>query len=276
MDIVTPLVSIIMPAYNAEKYIEEAIESVMQQSYVDWELIVVNDGSTDNTLSLIESFDDKRIILLNQENAGVSTARNVGLCQAKGEYITFLDADDVLPQESLEVRILYLETYSHINLVDGKILVKDIGMHDILHVYSPYYEGNLLPRLLALDSQVFFNVCYMFRRSILDGIRFKESMTHAEDLLFYIELSSQSNVQYGFVSQEIYHYRSGHISTMTNLNGLEKGYITLLKEIQHNTQISKIDYFILKLKIMKIMFLSWWSKQKIKHAFFSINKIFWI
>ena len=201
----TPLVSIVMPAYNAQTYIVEAIESVIAQSYVHWELIVIDDGSTDSTLSLVEAFNDERIIIKSQKNAGVSVARNVGLSLSIGEYITFLDADDIFPKKSLEARVTYLDENLNTDLVDGQILIKDADMKDTLRTYTPYYRGKLLPRLLALDSHVFFNVCYMFRKNILDTVRFKEEMTHAEDLLFYIQLSSRHNVQYRFVSEIVYY-----------------------------------------------------------------------
>ncbi|MDQ7085044.1 MAG: glycosyltransferase family A protein [Sulfurovum sp.] len=114
-----------LPTYNAQKYIEEAIESVINQTYIHWELIIINDGSTDNTSSLIASFSDTRIISLTQENQGVSHARNRGLDIAKGKYITFLDADDVLPRQSIEKRYLYLEQNKDIDIVDGIINVKN-------------------------------------------------------------------------------------------------------------------------------------------------------
>ena len=90
------LVSIIMPAYNSEKFITEAIESVLNQKHTNWELIIINDGSTDNTINKVEQFTrDKRIRLLNIENSGVSFARNLGIKTSKGKYISFLDSDDI-------------------------------------------------------------------------------------------------------------------------------------------------------------------------------------
>ncbi len=273
MDRSAPLVSIIMPVYNAEKYIVEAIESVIAQSYERWELIVVNDGSTDSTFSLLEGFDDERIVIKTQENSGVSAARNRGLALAKGEYITFLDADDLLPKESLAVRVEYLNENPQIDVVDGIILVKDVKMRETLRTYTPYYKGKLLPKLLALDSRVFFNVCYMFRKEILAELTFETRMTHAEDLLFYIQLSSQSNAQYAFVSEIIYLYRSGHTSAMCDVEGLEEGYGILLQEIKKDTHVSSISYMVMKLKIIKIMFLLWMSKVRVKQSFLSIYKL---
>ena len=269
----TPLVSIIMPAYNAQTYIVEAIDSVIAQSYEYWELIVIDDGSIDDTLSLVEAFRDERIIVKSQDNAGVSAARNLGISLAQGEYITFLDADDILSKESLEVRVRYLEKHNGIDLVDGKILVKDVNMSDTLRTYIPYYKGRLLPRLLSLDSRVFFNVCYMFRKNILGSVRFKEGMTHAEDLLFYIELAYRNNVRYDCIDKEVYCYRSGHDSTMTNLHGLENGYVALLQSVKELPNISKKAYIIFKLKIMKIMFLSWIGRKEFLNSLWSLNNI---
>ncbi len=98
------LISIIIPAYNMDNYIHRAIQSVLNQSYKHWELIVVNDGSTDNTQNVVERFValDKRISLINQDNSGVSVARNRGIAAAEGAYISFLDADDYYDKEYLE------------------------------------------------------------------------------------------------------------------------------------------------------------------------------
>ena len=96
-----------MPAYNAEKYIAEAIQSVLDQTFQDWELLVIDDGSKDSTAKIVNSFSDPRIVLIQQENGGVSVARNAGLDLAKGKYITFLDADDAIPNYSIRERVDY-------------------------------------------------------------------------------------------------------------------------------------------------------------------------
>ena len=107
MDKDNSLISIIMPAYNAEKYIARAIDSVINQSYGNWELIIVDDGSTDATPGIADDYAtrDERINAIHQANYGVSVARNAGLNIAHGEFIAFLDADDVLTPDSLKIRI---------------------------------------------------------------------------------------------------------------------------------------------------------------------------
>lgn len=104
------LVSIIMPAYNCERFIAEAIRSVLSQTYTDWELIIVDDCSTDNTAQIVASFDDTRIIYQrNEKNVGAALTRNRALQIAKGHYIAFLDADDLWAPEKLEHQIAFME-----------------------------------------------------------------------------------------------------------------------------------------------------------------------
>lgn len=96
-------ISVILTAFNEEKYIRKAIESILNQTLTDFELIVVNDGSTDNTLDIIHSFDDERIKLITQDNIGPGASRNKALKEAHGEYIMYLDGDDWYSDDALEI-----------------------------------------------------------------------------------------------------------------------------------------------------------------------------
>ncbi|MCZ2155754.1 MAG: glycosyltransferase family 2 protein, partial [Bryobacterales bacterium] len=100
-----PAVSIIIPAFNAAPWLKDAVHSVLAQSYRDWELIVVNDGSTDGTSALAKSFNDPRIRVIDQTNAGVSAARNAGMAAAQGNLFAFLDADDAMLPETLNRKV---------------------------------------------------------------------------------------------------------------------------------------------------------------------------
>ena len=95
-------ISFIIPAYNAEKVIEECIRSIIKIDYNNYEIVVVNDGSTDHTEEIIKSYNDARLKVITQKNSGVSTARNRGLLEASGEYIAFVDADDTLESKAYE------------------------------------------------------------------------------------------------------------------------------------------------------------------------------
>src|ERR1700752_3699749 len=103
----THLVSIIIPCYNAEKYIDRSIESILNQTYKDFEIIIINDGSTDNSEEVIKKYLtlDNRVKYLKQVNQGVSATRNKGIELAKGEILAFLDSDDVWEPENLEIKV---------------------------------------------------------------------------------------------------------------------------------------------------------------------------
>lgn len=118
---INPLVSVIIPAYNAEKYIDDTIISVQQQSYSNWEIIIVNDGSTDNTEVLVSKYISERVILISQSNAGVSVARNKGLAIAKGDYLVFFDADDLMTKDFLDLRVKILNENCEYGFVGGLV-----------------------------------------------------------------------------------------------------------------------------------------------------------
>ena len=109
--------SVLMPAYNAEDYIAEAIDSLLQQSFTDFELIIINDGSTDSTQHVIRSFEDPRIILISQENHGIASALNTGLSNAKTLYIARFDSDDICFPQRFQLQFDFLESHPEYVLV---------------------------------------------------------------------------------------------------------------------------------------------------------------
>jgi glycosyltransferase involved in cell wall biosynthesis len=119
------LVSVIIPAYNAEKYILECINSVLLQTHKNIEVIVVNDGSTDQTMNLLNKFNDNRLVILNQENKGCSHAKNTGLKRAKGAFIQYLDADDVLSEDKIEIQVKTLQNSENSIAVCKTIIIEE-------------------------------------------------------------------------------------------------------------------------------------------------------
>src|SRR5690606_36436728 len=143
------LVTIIIPCYNAEKYIAETIESVINQTYKNWELIVVNDGSTDNSPDIIKEFvaNDNRIAFIDKPNSGVSDSRNKGLEKAKGEYIAFLDADDVWIENNLEVKVNNLYNYNDCDYVFSSMYNADENLN-IITIAIKGTDKNILENFL--------------------------------------------------------------------------------------------------------------------------------
>jgi len=123
-------ISIIIPAFNAEKYISECLISVINQSYDNLEIIVVNDGSTDKTSEILNNFSDSRIIVVNQGNKGCSAAKNIGLRMASGDYIQYLDADDYLSVDKIEKQVNLIQSKNNCISVCRTIIVSDDpGIH---------------------------------------------------------------------------------------------------------------------------------------------------
>jgi len=256
-----PMVTVIIPVFNGEKYIAEAIQSVLDQTMADFELIIINDGSTDNTASIIASFGDNRIIYIEQENSGVSAARNMGLEQAKGEFVSFLDADDAFPEESLDVRVKYLMENKDIQIVGGGIRIMNTALEILEDAKTPNYRGLFLPKLLRLDGQVFAGICYLFRRAIIISERFDEGMTHCEDYLFLISIAAKHEVQYGSVCDFIYNYRVHCESASIKEAAWRTGFISLIKKTSRIDGISYGMTIIMRLKVI-IMLMKWHIKRR--------------
>lgn len=118
----TPTVSVVMPVYNTEKYVREAIESILNQTFTDFELLIINDGSTDNSLSAIRSFNDSRIRVINlEENRGNRVAANIGLREAKGKYVVRMDSDDIALPDRIEAQVKFMEEHPEVGLSGGHL-----------------------------------------------------------------------------------------------------------------------------------------------------------
>lgn len=244
------MVSIIMPVYNGAQFIAEAIDSVLAQTHSNWELIIINDGSTDGSEQVILTYNDERIQYYQQENKGVSAARNVGLKSMKGDFFCFLDADDLLPKNSFSSRLEVFNADQHTDFVDGRVEVFDTNSGKIKRTYIPEFEGNPFEELISLSGKCFFGITWMFRNKGLD-YQFNDSFTHGEDLLFYIDYAQEGI--YKSVDDLIYKCRTGVNSTMSDLKKLEEGYFSLNEILKSQHGIS----MVFKSKIKSIMFKSY-------------------
>ena len=265
------LISIITPVYNAEKYIHESIQSVIDQSYDRWELLIINDGSSDKSGEIIRSFDDPRIHYFKQDNKGVSAARNVGLQHMKGDYFCFLDADDILPENSLKARIEVFQSDLNIAFVDGMVLEFSNSLDDIHRIYQPNFFGPPLKNLVKLSEKCFLGSTWLVKRDHDFIYRMDERLTHSEDLDFYISLAHGNKNFYAFTTECILYYRRSKISSMNNIKGLEKGYLKLREKLLSVYHVDPIAYLNYALKVKKIIFLSYFRLNKdYKEAFLSL------
>lgn len=243
-----------MPVYCGEKFIEEAIRSVLDQTYPHWELLIINDGSTDNTEEIVLQIKDPRIRYFKQPNKGVSAARNVGLEKMKGDYFCFLDADDVLPPKSLEHRVNKFYTNPDIKFVDGVISFRDNQLEEELFRYKPSIRGSVFSNLVKLDINCFAGNTWMVKRELNKVYKFIEGLTHSEDICFYLSLAKVG--LYDYVDEEILWYRKGHNSAMRNIRGLETGYHFYYSYAKSIGAVPS-DLTYLRWRLRRIIFLSY-------------------
>ncbi|GEM_PF-1766222 len=226
------MVSVILPAYNAEKYIERCVKSVLSQSCPLFELIIVNDGSTDQTVNICKKLCEpyNNCFILEQNNSGVSAARNRGLSQAKGEWIVFLDSDDYLEPDYVET----VEKYSTGYNVDFLLFnFTTIGREQKIQSGQEYvYNANklLIDGLMRSNTEVFRNTSLnspwakAYRLEMIRGahLHFDDKITMGEDILF--NLSYYLLVKkFVYVDRSMYNYQfsKGSLARKFNINLIE-------------------------------------------------------
>lgn len=180
-----PLVSVIIPAYNCEKYIDEAISSVINQTYRNLEIIVVDDGSTDGTWKKLQNHKklDKRVhIFKNDKNLKIVGTLNFALSQSHGEYIARMDSDDWRMQNSIEKQVNFLNNHPDVVIVGGAIDVCDKGMNKINHRKYPLNDDEIRNRLFRYNP--FAHPAIMVRGDILRDLRYQLNWAEDYDLYF--------------------------------------------------------------------------------------------
>jgi glycosyltransferase involved in cell wall biosynthesis len=219
-----PKVSVITPVYNGQSYIDTAINGLLSQTLQDWELIVVDDGSTDSTPQILEKFTDQRIRIIKQQNGGEARARNVGLHNVTGEYVAFLDADDFYFPTALEELSAFLDSRPQYDVVysDGQICdEQDRFLMTLTDVRPGIYTGKILEKVIISSSVVTVPVCTMTRQSkILEhSVRFDPNLVIGPDWDFWIQLAVHAN--FGYLNKITCRYRV-HTTNITRTTASEK------------------------------------------------------
>jgi len=161
-----PKVTVLMPAYNAGKYIAEAIRSVLEQSFTDFELLIVNDGSTDDTEKIVRSFKDVRIVLISQDNKGIASALNFGLSHARAPYIARFDADDICNPERLKIQYDFITAYPEYSIVGSAADYVDAEGH---YIFTYHPKGHLNEEIQQLKYSVcpFIHSCVFYKKDVI-------------------------------------------------------------------------------------------------------------
>jgi len=255
----TAKVSLIIPIYNVEKYLAACLDSILRQSYKNLEIICIDDGSTDASYSISKKFaeKDERIKLFKYENGGLSVARNRGLEKATGEYIQFIDSDDLLPDNCLGEIISLIERHNldvclgnATALFDG--IEKTQELEDKYQYVRPVELYNEVKTGTIIFSQLIKthyhpSAClYIFRKSLIAGLKFYPNIYH-EDNIFTTQLLSSTKARRVMVAPvELYvrRVRPDSITTQQpntrHVEGLLKGFDVLLHDYKSNVQRDEV------------------------------------
>lgn len=185
------LISVIMPVYNAENYIEEAINSILKQSYSFFELIIVDDCGTDNSMNIVSQLKDQRIrILHNDINRGIAYSRNRAIEESNGKYIAIMDDDDISHLQRFEKQAAFLDEHPEIDVLGGAVEAIDAD-GKVIRKASETLNNPFYIKVTFLFRCIFHNSEVMFRKSLLENnhIRYCENCYGMEDFRFWIECS---------------------------------------------------------------------------------------
>lgn len=272
----TPKISIILPVFNSSLYLKQCIKSVLNQTYTNFELIIINDGSTDQSLEICNEFHqlDNRIILINQVNKGIASSRNSGLNMVTGEYIYWIDSDDWIDEDTLEILYHNINKYSSDIAVCGyteefdsyKKVFRDDGTIKILNK-SDFFE-----RIILDDDIKSYLWDKLYKKEIFDNLRFPEQR-YFEDYSIFYKIAYKIN-RIVLINNAKYHYRQ-HNNSICRVSNPKKEYdfYLAIREkmdfLSANTELKELNdrYKIMAIKkifrTLKIILINRDSKNKI-------------
>ena len=247
----TPEVSVTMPVYNTEKFISESIESILNQTFEDFELILVNDFSSDNSLKILNNYKkkDKRIrVINNKKNLGTVKSRNIALKAAKGKYIAVLDSDDISNKKRLNIQKTFLDKNKHIYLVGSSAIFIDKDGKEIRRFRKLNNFKILRWRLPKSCGIIHSSV--MFRND--KSVKYNENYTSAHDYNLYLDILSQgknlTNLS-DFLIKHRVHQTSFHTSNKKKQEYFRNKTILEHKDLKSNLNIFEKIYYSIKLAI---------------------------
>lgn len=257
----TNLVSIIVPAYNVDKYISFCLDSLIQQTYSTIEIIVINDGSQDQTQEVVERYLklDNRIHLINQSNVGVSESRNIALKNVKGDFIMFVDADDWLDKNTIEFCMERIEKenadlcfFAYVSEFPNRSIIRSLYDEDKSfsnndardlqrRIIGPINEELRIPQYLDSYGTVWAK---LYRKNLLNGLYFEslEKIGSAEDTLFNSQVFLRVKKAV-YINKPFYHYRKNNQNSVTNRfrPNLLYQWANLFNEMKKNAKTSSAE-----------------------------------
>ena len=209
-----PKISVIIPVYNAESTLRRCVDSVLAQTFTDFECLLINDGSKDKSGEICDEYAarDSRIRVFHKENGGPSAARNFGLNQAKGQYVIFQDADDYLLDINAYLKLITYAVQNNLDILrfDYSIVDKDgnLNMQKSLDKKAHLYRSVFSPAVLVHEAFCgeWFTVLCLIKSTVIGNVRFNQNLTFLEDMDFYARLLASANLRCGYMPEIFYAY----------------------------------------------------------------------
>lgn len=247
------MISIITPIYNSEKYLDSFLQSLLRQTYKDFELLLINDCSTDNSLKICNEYakKDNRIkVFSNEKNSGISKTRNFGLTKIKGEYVIFSDDDDYWPEDALEKLMEISKKYNADIAIGGFYVVYDnkAVRKKFITAKKVYTKESALKHYLNYKTIYGYPWGKLFKKETLKNLKFSEEVSLGEDAIFSFDALMNANMV-AFTKEPVYYYRKRNDSYSLHGSDINKREIGSLAQLEYvkkfiNIPIVKKNYNI--------------------------------
>lgn len=221
-----PKVSVVIPAYNAMHYLPETVESVLKQTFSDFEALIINDGSSDNILHWASGLADSRVRLISQENRGLPEARNTGIAHAQGEYIAFLDADDLWEPTKLEKQVRCLDDNPAVGLVHTWLVLVDEQSKSTGRVMKYNAQGDVWNQVA--EKNVIACPSVMVRRCCFDVGVFDSNLRSLEDWDMWIRIASR--YPFAAIAEPLAYYRQLPSSMSKNCQVMQESFRIVIEK----------------------------------------------
>lgn len=255
-----PLVDIIMPVYNSEKTIRNSIESILKQTYKNWILIIVDDGSTDNTCSIINEYSDKRIKLIKSlNNNGVAASLNIGIDNLNNDskYVARMDSDDIMLEYRLEKQVEYLEKHNEISILGSNMIIKKEESSTSTVLVSHYPTDNISIITTLLFNNPIAHPTVMLRKNVLKENRYDTNFKWCEDYELWSRLARKKYIFHN-ITEPLLIYNSSQYSESTRyryssewINIMQGIYFNYYSNIGLWGDPKKWSDFIIKNKVLE-------------------------
>jgi glycosyltransferase involved in cell wall biosynthesis len=257
-----PKVSVIIPCYNQGQYLDESVNSVLNQTFQDFEIIIINDGSDDNTEEIALNYcsKDSRVKYIKKENRGLASARNAGLKLCTGSYIQFLDADDVIDKSKFEIQLRYLENASHYALCYSDYFASTDS--DLLKPHGYYLnpkfksENYLAELITEWESNLTIPChCFLFKSNLFkdNDIHFDETLPNHEDWECWMNIFSLRPEVF-FTDMQLATYRIHSDSMCFDINAMKDGYLLAISKQKRKLKDNRSACHLLSVKYNQVKY----------------------